>query len=75
MPKTHLKTHKGLKKRVRVTGSGKVKHKRRGTSHLNSGLTGSKHRELRQDIVVPGNMARKMQEALHQRLTGPKQAR
>ncbi len=34
MPKQ--KTHKGLRKRVRVTASGKVKFKRSGAGHLMS---------------------------------------
>ena len=34
MPK--LKTHKGLAKRVKVTGRGKLKHRRPGASHLMS---------------------------------------
>ena len=45
------KTHKGLAKRVRGTGTGKVKHRRRGTSHLNSHSSGSKLPELA-DIVL-----------------------
>ena len=34
MPKQ--KTHKGLKKRVRVTATGKIKHKKSGAGHLMS---------------------------------------
>ena len=34
MPKQ--KTHKGLKKRVKVTATGKVKHKKAGAGHLMS---------------------------------------
>ena len=37
MPKQ--KTHKGVKKRFRVTARGKVKHRRAGTSHLQVLLT------------------------------------
>ena len=33
MPK--LKTHKGIKKRFKVSATGKVSHKRCGSSHLN----------------------------------------
>ncbi len=66
-----LKTHKGLQKRIKLTGQGKVKHRRRGTSHLNSGITGSRRRHLHQDVVVHASMARKMQGALHTRVTGP----
>ncbi|MBN1973272.1 MAG: 50S ribosomal protein L35 [Sedimentisphaerales bacterium] len=34
MPKQ--KTHKGLKKRVKVTATGKIKHKKSGAGHLMS---------------------------------------
>jgi large subunit ribosomal protein L35 len=34
MPKQ--KTHKGLRKRVKVTASGKIKYKRSGSGHLMS---------------------------------------
>jgi ribosomal protein L35 len=37
MPK--LKTHKGMKKRFKVSATGKVSHKRAGSSHLNSHKT------------------------------------
>ena len=42
MPKQ--KTHKGLSKRVKVTASGKIKHKRSGAGHLMSKKS-SKHRK------------------------------
>ncbi|HEX3997777.1 MAG TPA: 50S ribosomal protein L35 [Pirellulales bacterium] len=45
MPKQ--KTHKGCKKRFRITGRGKLKHRRSGTSHLNSRLTKKRRRNLR----------------------------
>ena len=41
MPKQ--KTHKGLRKRVKVTASGKVKRKRAGAGHLMS-VKNAKHR-------------------------------
>jgi large subunit ribosomal protein L35 len=45
MPKQ--KTHKGVKKRFRVTASGKVKHRQSGTSHLASRKTHKRKRNLR----------------------------
>lgn len=71
MPKN--KSHKGLLRRVRVTGTGKVKHRRRGSSHLNSGFTGDQRRHVHSDVIVAHNMARKLEGALHRRLNGPKQ--
>ena len=45
MPKQ--KTHKGVKKRFRVTARGKVKHRRAGTSHLQVRLSSTRKRKLR----------------------------
>ena len=67
-----LKTHKGLLKRVKITGQGKVKHRRRGTSHLNSGIPGSRRRHLHRDVIADGTVAKKLEKALHRRVTGPK---
>jgi large subunit ribosomal protein L35 len=44
MPKQ--KTHKGLKKRVKVTATGKVKHKRAGGGHLMSGKNAKRRRRI-----------------------------
>ena len=45
MPK--LKTHKGMKKRFKVSATGKVSHKRCGSSHLNSHKSSKRVRRLR----------------------------
>ena len=45
MPKQ--KTHKGTKKRFRLTATGKVKHRRAGTSHLQVRLSSKRKRDLR----------------------------
>ncbi|HEY1065428.1 MAG TPA: 50S ribosomal protein L35 [Pirellulales bacterium] len=50
MPK--MKTHKGVKKRFRLTGTGKVKHRSAGTSHLQSALTPKRKRNLRGTTVL-----------------------
>lgn len=44
MPKQ--KTHKGLKKRVKVTASGKVNYKKAGTGHLMSSKNAKRRRKL-----------------------------
>ena len=49
MPK--LKTHKGAKKRFRVTKNRHVKRKKVGTSHLNSHMSGKRIRRLRGTTV------------------------
>jgi large subunit ribosomal protein L35 len=50
MPK--LKTHKGLKKRFKVSATGKVSHKRAGSSHLNSHKSGKRIRRLRKATTL-----------------------
>jgi large subunit ribosomal protein L35 len=47
MPSQKMKSHKGIKKRFKVTATGKVSHKRCGSSHLNSHKSGNKIRKLR----------------------------
>ena len=62
MPKQ--KTHKGTKKRFRITGTGKVKHRRAGTSHLQVRLTSKRKRKLRGTGVLAAEETPKIHEAL-----------
>jgi len=62
MPKQ--KTHKGTKKRFRLTATGKAKHRRTGTSHLATHLTQKQKRNLRGTGVVCETEAKKIREAL-----------
>jgi large subunit ribosomal protein L35 len=57
MPK--MKTHKGSKKRFRVTATGKLKRKQAGKRHLNSSKTGTRKRHLRADVVDTSKLLRK----------------
>jgi large subunit ribosomal protein L35 len=50
MPK--LKTHKGMKKRFKVSATGKVSHKRCGSSHLMSHKSGKRVRRLRKSTPL-----------------------
>ena len=66
MPK--LKTHKGMKKRFKVSASGKVLHKRCGSSHLMSHKNGKQVRRLRKKSAL--NLAaesRRVRSALRDR--------
>ena len=45
MPK--MKTHKGTKKRFRLTAKGKVRHRQSGTSHLAARMSHKRKRNLR----------------------------
>ena len=62
MPKQ--KTHKGTKKRFRVSRKGKVKHRQSGTSHLASRMTQKRKRNLRGTATVDKTEADKIREAL-----------
>jgi large subunit ribosomal protein L35 len=57
MPK--MKTHKGSKKRFRVTASGKLKRNQACKRHLASHKPAKRKRHLREKIVDGGKLARK----------------
>ena len=62
MPK--MKTHKGVKKRFRLTATGKVKHRSAGTSHLNVSLSKKRRRKLRGTTVLHTADTKRIQTAL-----------
>lgn len=62
MPKQ--KTHKGLAKRMKVTGRGKLKHRRPGASHLMSVKNAKRRRHIRKTSVVHGGKEKEMKAAL-----------
>ncbi len=68
MPK--LKTHKGIKKRFKVSATGKVSHKRCGSSHLMSHKSGSQIRKLRKKSALTISAeAHRMRRAIRQRIS------
>lgn len=56
MPK--LKTHSGAKKRFKITGRGKVRHKRAGARHLLQGMSASRSRQLRRPDTLNNTQAK-----------------
>ena len=54
-----MKTHKGSRKRFKVTATGKIKRQKAGKKHLLSHKTGKRKRQLRRPEVVTGVVARK----------------
>jgi len=62
MPKQ--KTHKGAKKRFRVTANGKLKRFQGGKRHLNSHKSGARLRKLRQPVVMNDKEAKKIAAAI-----------
>ena len=53
MPK--MKTHKGAKKRFKITGSGKVKRMRAFKSHILTKKSSKKKRHLRRSTTIATN--------------------
>jgi large subunit ribosomal protein L35 len=62
MPKQ--KTHKGMKKRFKVTANGKAKHRSAFRGHILGKKSGNRKRHLRQDGVITGAFAREISDAL-----------
>ena len=62
MPKQ--KTHKGTKKRFRLTAKGKAKHRQSGTSHLASRMSWKRKRNLRGTAVLDKTETKRITEAL-----------
>ena len=62
MPKQ--KTHKGIKKRFKVTARGKAMHRHSGTSHLAHRITKKRRRHLRGTTVVAKAETSKIANAL-----------
>ena len=62
MPK--MKTHKGTKKRFRLTANGKVKHRSAGTSHLATRKDQKRIRGLRGTTTLAPGMVKAVKRAL-----------
>ena len=65
MPK--MKTHKGTKKRVKVTGSGKLVVKHSGKSHILTKKSNKRKKRLGQDAVLPEGAAKRIRRAIAQK--------
>ncbi|HEY1378803.1 MAG TPA: 50S ribosomal protein L35 [Gemmataceae bacterium] len=62
MPKQ--KTNKSVRKRVRVTGTGKIKRNKANKRHLLSGRTSKRKRQLRRTEILPTSITKKYLRAL-----------
>jgi large subunit ribosomal protein L35 len=62
MPK--MKTHKGCKKRLKLSAKGKLRHKRPNAGHLMSGKSGDRCRSLRKARTLEGAVAKRIKTAL-----------
>ena len=63
MPKQ--KTHKGTKKRFRLTASGKAKHRQSGTSHLAGRMSQKRKRKLRGTKLIDKTVLKSNRTALN----------
>ena len=59
-----LKTHKGAKRRIKVTGTGKLRHFKSGRRHLLTGKRASKMRKLRRPTAVSSVVEAKIKSLL-----------
>jgi large subunit ribosomal protein L35 len=56
---TKNKTNRSLKKRFKITASGKLKHKKPGKRHLLAGRTPKRKRQLRKAEITDDKTAKK----------------
>lgn len=64
MSRVKLKTHKGTKKRFRLTANGKVKHRPAGKSHRNVRMSAKRTRQLRGTSLLDECMVKSISQAL-----------
>ncbi|MDK2970929.1 MAG: large subunit ribosomal protein [Candidatus Sumerlaeota bacterium] len=63
MPK--MKTKSGLSKRVKLTASGRVKHKKQGLRHILTKKSSKRKRHLRSLVLVNSSDEKRIKEILH----------
>jgi len=73
MPKN--KNHKGLLKRIRISKTGKIRHRSANHKHLRSGKGGKRLRQLRKDPYMSNPDAKRLEKLLFRRLRGRNQPR
>jgi large subunit ribosomal protein L35 len=62
MPK--MKTHSGMKKRVKITGTGKLRRERDNVRHLLEGKSSTRKRRLKGTVDVAPSHAKKVKKLL-----------
>ena len=62
MPK--MKTHKGVKRRMKITATGKVRYRHPNAGHLMSGKSGKRRRALRKPAILTGALAKRAKAAV-----------
>lgn len=69
------KSHKGTLKRIRITKSGLIRHKRANGKHLRSHKSAKRLRRLRKDKSMASPEAKRLEKLLFRRLRGREQPR
>ncbi|MFT5300099.1 MAG: large subunit ribosomal protein L35 [Mariniblastus sp.] len=64
MSHNKMKTHKGTKKRFRISANGKVKHRASGKSHRNVRMSAKRTRKLRGVTTLDTNMVKSIVQSL-----------
>jgi large subunit ribosomal protein L35 len=64
------KSHKGLLKRIRVSKTGKIRHRMAGHKHLRSGKGGKRLRQMRKDPYMSSADSKRLEKLLFRRLRG-----
>jgi large subunit ribosomal protein L35 len=59
-----MKTHKGTKKRFRITATGKIKHRASGKSHRNVRMSAKRTRNLRGGTMLDDCMVKSVTSVL-----------
>lgn len=73
MPKN--KGNKSLMKRIRISKTGKIRHRSANHKHLRSGKGGKRLRQLRKDPYMSNPDAKRLEKLLFRRLRGRDQSR
>jgi large subunit ribosomal protein L35 len=63
-----IKTHKATAKRFKITGSGKLRRRKQGSSHLRRRKTRRARREMNQDLPVDPADVKRIERLLATRL-------
>ncbi len=71
MPKN--KSHKGLLKRIRISKSGKIRHRSAFHKHLSSRKSAKRLRQLRKDRFMASADTKRFERLLYRRLRGRNQ--
>lgn len=69
------KSHKGLLKRIRISKTGKIRHKSANFKHLRSSKSGKRLRKLRKGSFMASADSKRLEKLLFRRLRGRTQPR